>query len=117
MKLTNSISISGTTGTGKTYGVCKLVNDLGLKAVVLEDLLNYITKDVHTTFSTKTQCNEDVTMKMLCHVPGLGVKTISKMLQKRNFTVFEFINMDIEELQKLAGKASGIKIYNAIHCI
>jgi ERCC4-type nuclease len=85
--------------------------------IVLEDLLNYITKDVHTTFSTKTQCNEDIVIKMLCQVPGLGVKTISKMLRKRKFTVFEFINMNIEELQSIAGKDKGIKIYNAIHSI
>ncbi len=54
---------------------------------------------------------------MLCQVPGLGVKTISKMLRKRKFTVFEFINMNIEELQSIAGKDKGIKIYNAIHSI
>jgi predicted DNA-binding helix-hairpin-helix protein len=85
--------------------------------VVLEDLLNYITKDVHTTFSTKTPCNEDVMIKMLSQVPGLGVKTISKMLRKRKFTVFEFVNMDIEEMKKLAGKDKGTKIYNAMHGI
>jgi ERCC4-type nuclease len=83
--------------------------------VVLEDLLNYVTKDVHTTFSTKTPCNEDIALKMLSHVPGLGVKTISRMLRKRKFTVFEFVNMDVSELQKLAGKDKGIKIYDAIH--
>ena len=36
MNLTNSISINGVTGVGKTYGVCKLIADLGLKAVVLD---------------------------------------------------------------------------------
>jgi ERCC4-type nuclease len=85
--------------------------------VVLEDLLNYITKGVHTTFSTKTRCSEDTMIKMLSSVPGLGVKTISRMLRKRKFTVFEFVNMDIEEMKKLTGKDKGTKIYNAIHDI
>jgi len=85
--------------------------------IVLEDLLNYITKDVHTTFSTKTQCNEDIVMKMLCQVSGLGVKTISKMLQKRNFTLFELANMDIEELKNIAGEDKGVKIYNTVRGI
>jgi len=85
--------------------------------VVLEDLLNYVTKDVHTTFSTKKPCNEDIVMKMLCNVPGLKGKTISKMLSKRKFTVFEFVNMDLEELKNIAGKDRGTKIYNTIHGI
>jgi hypothetical protein len=39
------------------------------------------------------------------------------MLRKRKFTVFEFINMGVDELQNIAGKDKGIKIYNAIHNI
>lgn len=49
MKLTNSISISGTTGTGKTYGACKIANDLGLKAVVI-DFENKTEKTVRLLF-------------------------------------------------------------------
>lgn len=49
MKLTSSISISGVTGTGKTYGVCKLITDLGLNAVVL-DFENKTEKTVDTFF-------------------------------------------------------------------
>lgn len=36
MKITGSISISGVTGVGKTYGFCKLIADMGYKAVVLD---------------------------------------------------------------------------------
>lgn len=85
--------------------------------VVLEDLLNYITKDCHTTLSIKKPCNEDTVLKMLCNVPGLGAKTISKMLSKRKFTVFEFVNMDLEEMKTLAGKDKGTKIYNTVRGI
>ena len=49
MKLTSSISISGITGVGKTYGVCKLITDLGLRAVVL-DFENKTEKTVNTFF-------------------------------------------------------------------
>lgn len=56
-------------------------------------------------------------LKMLCHVSGIGVKTISKMLAKEKFTMFELVNMDIEKLKNLAGKDKGTRIFNAFHNI
>ena len=49
MELTNSIYIAGVTGTGKTYGACKLVRDLGLRAVVI-DFENKFKKNVKVNF-------------------------------------------------------------------
>ncbi|MCK9575958.1 MAG: hypothetical protein M0R51_08440, partial [Clostridia bacterium] len=36
MGITQSLSLNGIPGTGKTYGTAKIVTDLGLKAVVLD---------------------------------------------------------------------------------
>ena len=50
MNLTSSISISGVTGTGKTFGVCKLIADMGYKAAILD-------------FENKTQKTVDLYFK------------------------------------------------------
>jgi hypothetical protein len=90
MKLTNSISISGTTGTGKSYGVCKLVNDLGLKAVVLD-------------FEKKTE----KTVKLLFPEAADRFEIVNVMLRK------EEPKTDITKVGKITSRDMRIVLKNA----
>ncbi len=106
--------LTGHLETWRRLGIhVRQFENVGMFPIVVEDLLNWVTKDCHTTFSTRKPCNEDIVLKMLCQVPGVGVKTISKMMSKRRLTMFEIANMDIEELKKLAGNDRGTRIFNA----
>ena len=85
--------------------------------VVLEDVLNWITKDVHKTFSAKLQnSNEDILIKMLSHVPGIGIKTVMKILKTYpNTSMKDLLGYSLDDLIKLIGKDKGKKLYGVLN--
>ena len=86
--------------------------------VVLEDVLNWVTKPVHKTFSAKLQTNEDLVIKMLSQIPGMGIKSIMKILDTYpNTSIKDLLGYSSEDLKNLIGKDKGKRLYCALNNI
>ena len=84
--------------------------------IVLEDVLNWITKDVHKTFSAKLPTNEDLLIKTLTQIPGIGIIAVMKILKTYpNTSIKDLLGYSIEDLQKLIGKDKGKRLYSALN--
>lgn len=85
-------------------------------AYTLENVVDYVTKEGHKSFTYKEPCGSDLVLKMLCQIPGIKINTVSKILKDNSEMTFaELYNYDLKWYQSKVGKITGQKLYSILH--
>lgn len=87
-----------------------------LFAATIENLIDYVTKSGHKSFEWREPCGSELTLKMLCQIPGIKVTTVSKLLKdNKNMGFAELLTQDMKWMQGKVGKLTGEKLWRILH--
>ena len=85
-------------------------------APTLENLVDYVSKGNHRVFEYKEKCPADLTLKILCQIPGIKLTIVQKLLKDNPEMTFAQVNeMSVKELQGRIGKKTGEYLWSILH--